>query len=70
MSDSDERKAYPRLWRWLLRWLQRKCQHSAMKADILEGDGAEPAKWCETCGAVRIGNRPLRECQPTWEPKR
>lgn len=46
-------KPYPRWWAWLLRWLQRKCQHYALKADILEGQHPDySVKWCETCGAV------------------
>lgn len=64
---------YPRFWRWLLRWLQRKCQHAALKADLLEAC-ADPwaVRWCETCGAVWVvldgtpmGNPRMPE--PTWE---
>lgn len=61
-----------RLYRALLRWLQRKCQHKAMKADLLEGDaGPYAVQWCETCGAVCVvvDGRPryLRMPEPTWE---
>lgn len=67
-------RPYPRLWRWLLRWLQRKCQHHALKADILEGCSPDHSvRWCETCGAVWIaidgspcGYGP-RMPEPTWE---
>lgn len=61
------------LWRRALRWLQRKCRHAAMKADILEGDAAGLAvRWCETCGAVQrvAGGNPYgppRLPEPTWE---
>lgn len=66
-------RPYPILWRRLLRWLQRKCQHAAMKADLLESCGGWHAvRWCETCGAVWLvldgtpcGNPRLP--QPTWE---
>jgi hypothetical protein len=66
-------RGYPRFWRWLLRWLQRKCQHKALKADILEGcGGVHAVRWCETCGAVwtvcdgtPCGNPRMPE--PTWE---
>ena len=64
---------YPRFWRRILRWLQRKCQHHAMKADILEGGhDCISVKWCETCGAVwlAIDGSPCgmpRLCEPTWE---
>jgi hypothetical protein len=65
--------AYPRIWRRLLRWLQRKCRHAALKADYLEGCGGDYAvRWCETCGAVWLvidgtpcGNPRMPE--PTWE---
>lgn len=64
---------YPRLWRRLLRWLQRKCRHYALKADVLEGCGGDyQLRWCETCGAVWMvidgtpcGNPRMPE--PTWE---
>lgn len=67
-------RIYPRLWRWLLKWLQRKCQHYSLKADILEGCGDSYAvRWCETCGAISIvidgTPTPMRDCEPTWEPK-
>jgi hypothetical protein len=66
-------KPYPRIWRRVLRWLQRKCRHKAMKADILEG--CHPyysVRWCETCGAVwlAIDGSPCgmpRMPEPTWE---
>lgn len=65
---------YPRLLRWLLRLLQRRCRHYALKADLLEGSGEVYAvRWCETCGAVWLvldgtpcGGNP-RLCEPTWE---
>jgi hypothetical protein len=38
-----------------LRWLQRKCEHAALKADILEACGGDySVRWCETCGAVWV----------------
>lgn len=64
---------YPRWWAWLLRRLQRKCQHWALKADILEGcSDCYSVKWCETCGAVWlfIDGSPCglpRMPEPTWE---
>jgi hypothetical protein len=66
-------RKYPRLLAWLLRLLQRRCQHYALKADILEACGDVYAvRWCETCGAVWLvidgtpcGNP--RMCEPTWE---
>ena len=66
-------RKYPRLWAWLLRWLQRKCQHYALKADILESCSRDySVRWCETCGAISIvgdcSGTPLRLCEPTWEP--
>lgn len=66
-------RPYPRFWRRLLRWLQRKCRHAALKADVLEGDGGcFSVRWCETCGAVwlTIDGCPCgmpRMCEPTWE---
>jgi hypothetical protein len=66
-------RPYPRLLRWLLRWLQGKCQHYMLRADILEGCGDDYAvRWCETCGAhcvVIDGTAtPMRECRPDFEP--
>jgi hypothetical protein len=66
-------RKYPRYLAWLLRWLQRRCKHHTMKADILEGSaGVFAVRWCETCGAVLVvvdgtpcGNPRL--CEPTWE---
>ena len=66
-------RKYPKLWAWLLKWLQRKCQHYAMKADILEGcSRTYSVRWCETCGAVWpiVNSTPTgnpRLCEPTWE---
>lgn len=66
-------KPYPKRWAWLLRWLQRKCQHYAMKADLLEGGSRDHAvRWCETCGAswITVGGTPCglpRMCEPTYE---
>jgi hypothetical protein len=67
-------RPYPRIYRWLLRWLQRKCQHNALKADILEGCSKDySVRWCETCGgfAIVVGGTPcpVRMPEPTWEPK-
>jgi hypothetical protein len=63
-----------RLFRWLLKCLQRRCTHAAMKADILEGDaGPYAVKWCETCGAVCVvvDGRPryIRLPEPLWESR-
>lgn len=66
-------KKYPRYLAWLLRWLQRRCQHYALKADILEGCGGYYSiRWCETCGAVWLvcDGTPTgmpRLPEPTWE---
>lgn len=55
----------------VLRWLQRRCRHEQMVADVLEGC-AEPHEvaWCPTCGALRIkharGYANQRQCEPTW----
>lgn len=55
------------IFKRLLKWLQRRCEHKAMKADLLEGDSREFAvAWCEECGAVRINQREIRMCEPTW----
>lgn len=63
----------------LLRFLQRQCDHRAMKADLLEGDvSTHGVRWCETCGAVSIsrfgtksepctGYGSIRMPEPTWE---
>lgn len=67
------RKNYPRWLRWLLRLLQRQCQHYTMKADILEGCGGDyQVRWCETCGAIMLivdgtpsGNP--RRPEPNWQ---
>ena len=66
-------RGYPWFLRRLLRWLQRKCHHKALKADVLEGcGGCYALRWCETCGAVWLcidgtpcGNPRMPE--PTWE---
>jgi hypothetical protein len=63
---------YHRWLAWLLRLLQRRCKHYALKADILEGCGGDySVRWCETCGAVctviNCAHTPMRDCQPTWE---
>ena len=64
---------YPRALAWLLRLLQRRCKHWAMKADICEGSaGIHQIRWCETCGAILpvIDGTPCgipRMCEPTWE---
>lgn len=66
-------KKYPRWLAWLLRLLQRRCKHYALKADMLEGSAAPYSiKWCETCGAfwLFIDGSPCgnpRMCEPTWE---
>lgn len=66
-------KKYPRLFAWLLRLLQRRCQHYALKADILEGCAYPHAvRWCETCGGIwtTIEGTPcgwIRLPEPTWE---
>ena len=66
-------RKYPKVWARLLRWLQRKCNHHALKADILEGCGGYYAvRWCETCGAVWLvcDGAPTglpRLPEPTWE---
>jgi hypothetical protein len=57
-----------RLLRMVLHWIQRRCDHVEMKADILEGEGRSTVAWCETCGAVRINNREIRTPEPTWHP--
>lgn len=68
-------RGYPRPLRWLLRWLQRRCQHRALKADILEGCAyPHGVRWCETCGAIwtTIGGTPCglpRYPEPRWEPR-
>ena len=50
----NDARGYPWYFRRLLRWLQRRCRHAAMKADMLEGDATPLAvRWCETCGAVQ-----------------
>lgn len=65
----------PAMWRpmlWLLRLLQRRCQHPKMVADIMEGQVRDQAlRWCPTCGAVSyvIDGCPAGEpriCEPTW----
>lgn len=65
-------RPYPRLLAWLLRLLQRRCNHYALKADILEGCGGDySVRWCETCGAICTSidgtPTPMRTCEPTWE---
>lgn len=65
-------RPYPFFLRWLLRWLQRRCHHYSLKADVLEGGGGVYAvRWCETCGAIQLTcdgtPRPFRNCEPTWE---
>ncbi len=66
-------RKYPWMLAWLLRWLQRKCKHHTMKADLLEGDCPPYAiRWCETCGAVLyvLDGTPCgvpRMCEPMWE---
>jgi hypothetical protein len=69
-------KPYPRWLAPLLRLLQRKCKHFALKTDVLEGCGGVFAlRWCETCGAVwmTIDGTPCgmpRMPEPTWERPR
>lgn len=47
------RRLFPRLLRPVLHWLQRRCQHKALKADVLEGCAyPHSVRWCETCGAI------------------
>jgi hypothetical protein len=64
---------YPRWLAWLLKLLQLRCKHYALKADILEGcDPVYSVRWCETCGAIWlvVGGTPTgmpRMCEPTWE---
>jgi hypothetical protein len=66
-------RPYPRPLRRLLRWLQRRCNHRALKADILEGcGGVYSVRWCETCGGVWVvvDGTPcgwVRMPEPTWE---
>lgn len=65
-------KKYPRLLAWLLRFLQRRCQHYALKADILEAcSRTYSVRWCETCGAFCVvtdgAPTPMRMPEPTWE---
>jgi hypothetical protein len=66
-------RKYPWYLVWLLRWLQRRCQHYALKADILEScDRVYSVRWCETCGGVWVvvDGTPqgwLRMCEPTFE---
>lgn len=68
-------RKYPWHLRWLLRWLQRRCHHYALKADILEACGGDYAvRWCETCGAVWLvcDGTPTGEPrmpEPTWEKR-
>lgn len=46
-------RRYPWYLRRLLKWLQSKCKHRSMKADIMEGQVKDHAiRWCETCGAI------------------
>ena len=66
---------YPRMLAWLLRLLQRRCRHWALKGDILEACAPPYAvRWCETCGAIQLvidgtpcGNPRMPE--PTWESR-
>jgi hypothetical protein len=66
---------YPRYLAWLLRLLQRRCKHYALKADVIQGScGVYALRWCETCGAIwpTIDGTPCgspRMCEPTWEPR-
>lgn len=68
-------RPYPHLLRWPLRWLQRRCRHHALKADVMQGCcGNFALRWCETCGAIwmTIEGTPCgspRMCEPTWEDK-
>lgn len=64
--------------RHLLRFLQRRCDHSAMDvaADILQADNRPTmVTWCRTCGAVAVNDenaiarmewRDMRRPEPTW----
>lgn len=64
------------VFKYILRFLQRRCDHKHLRADLAEGcfawahktdDGAS-VKWCPVCGAVQIGDCGfLRVPQPTWE---
>ena len=43
-----------RFYRRLLRWLQKKCDHSWRAADILQGDVPnQRVVWCKVCGAYQ-----------------
>lgn len=63
-----------RMFRIALRWLQRRCDHADMRADIGEGSlqymhergSLAEIKWCPTCGAVKVGSGELRMPEPTW----
>lgn len=64
-----------RLWAWLLRALQRRCEHRPewQLADLRERniDRGEQVRWCRVCGAVAIvhwaDQEPrLRRPEPTW----
>lgn len=66
-------RTYPWYLAWLLRFLQRRCRHYALRADILEGCGeVYSVRWCATCGAIWtvIDGTPCgnpRMPEPTWE---
>lgn len=65
-------KKYPRLLAWLLRLLQRRCEHWNLKADILEAcSKTYSIRWCATCGAYSIvtagAPSPIHLPEPTWE---
>jgi hypothetical protein len=69
-------RPYSRFLAWVLRRLQRRCQHWALKADIIEGCAAPyyAVRWCETCGAICTvidgTPTPMRSPEPTWEQGR
>jgi hypothetical protein len=62
------------LFRLILRWLQRRCEHEELRADLLEGDARDLAvRWCPVCGAVQVvypstTGVKLRLPEPTWYP--
>lgn len=49
-----------RLEDWLLKRLQRRCEHPPVMVtvDLLEGCYTSPVAYCKRCGAVKIGTSP------------
>lgn len=47
-----------KLFSRLISFMQKRCSHSRVTADILEGDHGEPVRHCQQCGAVQRGIMP------------